>query len=748
MKRKKVLKSLIFLSLTGCMVLQGAVIGEASAITGATNNQTMEITKTDTGTNTNEGEVETVIVSATKLAEPASSVPARVDVVTSEDLERHKVTSVSEALQSLPGVYMSQVAEGGIMMRGFNSTDILVMVNGQPINSSWSGVVDWNQIPVQSIDRIEVVRGAGSSLYGGKAVGGTINIITKEPLERFSGTIAASVGSHGTYKESVQVQGKLDKHWSIGLGFEQKQTDGWRGYYRTANVDKKAKKTSLKADLHQQSNDSYVIGGRGEKSWKNKAYNLEVGYAFDDTKRLVYDFQRTKYNYQYNNPFSYILDKDGNMVFSGTVKVPSGDTITFKPYQFIGYYGQRAWDVHTLRYADDTNQLNATLGYTNYYENGYSSPSTQATIEGGTGGLSWYPSKTYHFDVNKVWALNKKHTLLAGISADKHSFDQTKYELPNYRELKNRGTAYEFHGGKDINYAAYMQDKILLTDRWTTYLGVRYDYYKKVEGYSRIPEGGLDVKHPSGTFSEISPKAVIEYKLSPGNKVYASYGHSFNPPILYNVYRQSGMVGQQPVLSNPDLKPETSDTLEIGYKGKLDDKTRMGLSAYHIKTKDTIRYTTHYTMDGKKKVVDFKRYENAGSSERTGVELDVSRRINPNWNMYLNYAWQKGEISMNGVQGDNYDIPRHILHAGVEYEKNKWIAVLDAQYISARQSPDALTGEYNSYDPFLIFNTSLTYKIRTNWDIQFSVNNIFDKQFYDGEAAAGRTFELGTRYRF
>lgn len=685
------------------------------------------------------------VVTATKTAEPVSTVPASVDVLTRQQIEERHIDSVAQTLQYLPGVYMSQAAEGGIMMRGFDSTNMLVMLNGQPLNSAWDGSVDWNQIPTNSIEKIEVVRGAGSSLYGGQAVGGTINIVTRDADQPLSGTVTLSAGSNSTYQQALQVQGKADEHWFFSGGYEKKQSNGWTGYYRAIAPNSRRQNAAYEADLKRLSGGSYVVGGRGRKAWKSDNYNFEVGYAFDENRKLAYDYLHTKYSYRYNNPFSYVQDEDGNMVFRGVVRTQDGNTVTLSPYRFLGYVGKREREMHNLRYSDTKNQIAAHFSFSNYFVNGYTSPASSATLTSGAGGLSSYPSKSYDFDLTKTWNVGK-HTIVGGISGKWDSFDQTRYNLTDWRNWNSKINAYEFHGGKDENYAVYVQDKIQHNDKWTTYWGLRFDYYKKYDGYSRILTSGLDAHHASGSFTEISPKLVVEYAPTADSTVYASYGHSFNPPILYKVYRQSGMIGDaSPVLANPGLRPETSDTFELGYKKQFGQKTRMGISAYYIKTDDTILYTRHYNAAGQ---LLFNRYDNAGESNRHGLELTASHDFTKSLTGYLNYAWEKGTVRENGVKRDNYDFPRHILHMGVNYHRDRWTGVLDAQYVSARQAPDSATGEFNSYDPFFVVNAAVTYKLREDWDLQFGVNNILNRQFYDDEAASGRTYSVTTRYNF
>lgn len=127
-----------------------------------------------------EYDLDAMVVTATRTMKQIQEVPSSVSVVTAKDIEERNVTSVQEALQYMPGVYMDQTAQGGISLRGFGSTNVLVLVDGVQMNDTYQGAVNFNSIPVENIERIEVVRGAGSSIYGGHAVGGVINITTKE----------------------------------------------------------------------------------------------------------------------------------------------------------------------------------------------------------------------------------------------------------------------------------------------------------------------------------------------------------------------------------------------------------------------------------------------------------------------------------------------------------------------------------------------------------------------------------------
>lgn len=224
-------------------------------------------------------ELAPVVVTATKTAESLEKVPASVSVVTAKDIEDHNYSSTAQALGQLPGIYLSPVADGGISMRGFGSADILVMVDGQPVNNGWNGSVDWGMIPVQNIERIEVVRGAASSLYGGRAVGGVIQITTKENKEDgLHGDVLLSTGSNSTTKQVYDAKIKKDK-WDVNVGYEKRKTDGWRGYFieeRPGYND--ISDPTVDADVGTSARDRYIVGGRGRKAIDSESYHVKTTY--------------------------------------------------------------------------------------------------------------------------------------------------------------------------------------------------------------------------------------------------------------------------------------------------------------------------------------------------------------------------------------------------------------------------------------------------------------------------------------
>lgn len=693
-----------------------------------------------------------VIVTATRLEEKTQHVPASVNVVTADEMKKRPVQNLADTLARTTGVYRSPVADGGMSsdmtIRGFGSTETLIMLDGQPLNSGWNGSVDWAVLPTTDIEKIEVVRGAGSSLYGGRAVGGVINIITAKSQEELSGNAILSYGSNKTKRFGLNTKVRKD-NWRMGIGYEKRSTDGYVGYY----IDKKAAKQDpenlvtpdapLPSYIAQSARDRYIIGSRGEKWNDTETWSFSLGYDFDKDRSLDYAFTRSKHNYNYRDPFTYIHDKDGNPVWSVVWELPDKRILKVIPSDYLGYYGVRDLDVHRLQFADRKNQLFAHFGYTNRFNYGFSeSNSIRGIVDkdtlnawNGEGKFSYYPSKAYNFDIHKNINI-KDHTLTVGYNYNRESFAQTRFNMEHWRDIaRDTGRSpYEYNGGRGILHAVYLQDKWQVADTTDLYLGMRYDRYKKENGYNYTLQKDGTWKYNdfgSGTYGKWSPKVAVEHRFDENNSAFISYGHSFNPPILYQVYRNSGSTSP-----NPDLKPETTNTWEVGYKHN-DQNLTWDVTLFHAKTKDLVA-----RMKPKGKPQAY--YNTDGDLVRRGIEFGTQYRFNPNWSVYANYALT--DAKEDGKR--NYDIPRHLVHFGVQWDAKPWQVLLDNTYVSERQAPDVDTGEYYSEDAYFITSLSANYEIKEGLVLQGDIYNLFDKKFYAGEAARERTYTVSLQYRF
>jgi iron complex outermembrane receptor protein len=188
--------------------------------------------------------LEEVVVTATRYTEEIRKIPGNVTVITKKEIEESTAQNVVDLLTDQVDVVVRDFYGNGksasVDVRGFGETgisNVLVLVDGRRVNNVDLSGVDWTQIPKDQVERIEIVRGSGSVLYGDNATGGVINIITKSPEKTFSANAEAVGGSYGFNRESASVSGKWGPLSGI-LNASHNSTEGYRenGFLRAEDV--------------------------------------------------------------------------------------------------------------------------------------------------------------------------------------------------------------------------------------------------------------------------------------------------------------------------------------------------------------------------------------------------------------------------------------------------------------------------------------------------------------------------------
>ena len=188
-----------------------------------------------------ETQAEQVIVSATRTEIPQSESPATVTVITAPEMEQKQIERASDALRSVPGLTVAQTGTAGqlttIFTRGLASEQTQVLLDGIPINQGLAGQFDFANLTIDNIDRIEVVRGPQSTLYGPRALAGVIQLFTKRGEGTPGFTFAAEGGSYGTAREWLETDGAIDG-FDYSVGASRIDTDNARpnNQYRNTNV--------------------------------------------------------------------------------------------------------------------------------------------------------------------------------------------------------------------------------------------------------------------------------------------------------------------------------------------------------------------------------------------------------------------------------------------------------------------------------------------------------------------------------
>ncbi len=193
--------------------------------------------------------LEEVVVTATRYNEKTADIPANITVISEKEISKSTAQNIPELLMSEVGVHVSDINGNHrtytVDLRGFGETsalNTLVLIDGRRVNQSDLSGVDWSQLPLDQVSRIEIIRGGrGGVLYGDSATGGVINIITKEGAEGVKGGIGLEAGSYGTFKTNAHASGGT-KDFSLNLNGDYLKSDGYR-----TNSDVEAKDAGMHA---------------------------------------------------------------------------------------------------------------------------------------------------------------------------------------------------------------------------------------------------------------------------------------------------------------------------------------------------------------------------------------------------------------------------------------------------------------------------------------------------------------------
>lgn len=367
-------------------------------------------------------ELEDTVVTAERIPTKRMETPANTAVITAREIEANHYQSLDEAIGHVNGVSVVRGANGQRQYVRINGDDrVVVMVDGQKLNDDQGGLIgrtsaDLNMLPsMKNIQRIEVVKGGGSALYGSDAVGGVINIITKKAYKNET-KIDINTGSWNTHNYELSTQGKEnDFSWIITGGLQR------RGSY-----DYK-----FDGDSRTMANSDY----------KNNSFSMKLNNRFSENDSLTF-------YYAHKSVDSGLADCKG-----ASSKLSSSMASRL----------QENFNNYSLTY--NFKESTAAPGYARIFYNA-------KTIDaGGTDPATWallqhapFHTLTQGFDYQNGWQLGEKHIVLAGAE---------------WHESKSDNSNSGYNSGKLINRSIFLQDTWKLSDKWTAVPGIRMDNHSK-----------------------------------------------------------------------------------------------------------------------------------------------------------------------------------------------------------------------------------------------------------------------------
>ncbi len=704
-------------------------------------------------------ELEDVVVTATKVEQRISALPVSALVVTRDEMEKKaRVSFVDEALKYEAGVVqkrpkLADVMSGKITLRGFSGGQrTLVLLDGMPTNNAYSGGTDENNLPIGNIERIEVVKGPFSSLYGGEAMGGVINVITKTPQkENFE--VKTLVSEHNTYCHLLNYGNKVGK-MSFAINLEKKTSEGDRTDLVTKSVTSggtaMTKVTGWTKTMDNKGSSTYLIGDTGKNYWDQNQYGYKFVYCLNPVSNLSFSYKGNNREYGYNDPQSYLLDGGGKPVSSGTIELLGEGTMTISPTNFLNTWGRLKDNVYGLVYDTLSGEI-ALKGRLNLIDsNDFSvTPQTGADYYGGPGKLSrTSPRDTFFGEVQVDIPLMQNNLVTAGMSCRNDSVRIKEWMVSNWKDESSTGTGNSTEmGGKVRTIAFYTQGEVQLADTLKLFMGARYDIWENYDASTN------STRYADKKRAFFSPKAGICYKpefekgLYRLDNIRASLGKAFRPPTIYELYRTTKIVTKTYV-SNPELSPETTQSWEIGIDQHLG---RISLSATYFQSRiDDLIY-------GKWVTGTYSVKENAGCGQIAGFEVEGKMKIAAWLDAFVNYTLQDTEITsnpadLNTVGKDFEYVPEKMSNLGLSFHKN----ALDAsctwhwakKMYAASNNIDVVEGVYGAYDAVDTVDMKIGYAFKENMRLSLAVDNLLDKEYYQYYKATGRTISVEVRWKY
>jgi len=714
----------------------------------------------------------TVVVIGTRTETELDKSPAATSVVTREELELRNTQLVDQSLNLLAGVYAfrtkgPQDTTNGISMRGFNGrgTDgsrVLVLLDGQPMNSAYDGAVQWTTLPVNEVDRVEVVRGPFSSLYGGNAMGGVVNIVT-QPVEHRQVDLIAQYGSHRSVLYAAAFSDRWRERLGIRLGYQRLQNGGYpvQGVYASASPASAITGplvTGATPLISTAGSTRYAVGEQGDNWYNQHAWWARGEYALGHTSAISFQYMRRRYGYGYNAYRSFLRDGSGNPVDRGTVFFYDEGLrrMGLSSGSFIAGPGggeSNLFNAQLLHSFSPRSQLRVTGGMTDLPLEWFTTPASSATLTSGSGTTADRPNRSWHGEAQWNWIQSNRHSIVAGGALRHNSSTSAEYDLSNYALRDSHVRQTTLSSGKDFNQAIFAQDQLNIRKRLQLVVGGRFDRWFSRDG-SAIPYfGAVPILYPSRNANSFAGKLAVLYQGPAGWVLRAGVGNSFRNPTVYELFRSWRSSSGTLYLSNPDLQTERLTSWEAGIRKKFGTRFDLDAGYFENHIHNLIYRSTDLERDpsGQTRI-----FLNAGKSRTRGAEIAVQQRALSWLQLRESYTWNDARIIRNDsaplTVGKRVPyVPRHIASFFAIASHKQWTGSLTGRYVgkifSNDTNTDIVKGVPGAYDQYFELGGSLGYEFERHITVVLSADNLLDRRYYEYYRTPGRTVSAGLRFR-
>lgn len=643
---------------------------------------------------------EEMVVTATRSEESIRQIPAKIEVIGRQEIELTSGNTLTEQLKKSSSISVIEYpgALAGIGIRGFRpefsgiTKHSLILVNGRP-----SGTTNLATLLTDNVERIEVLKGPASSLYGAEAMGGVINIITKKSTEEFAANIEVGYGSFETNFQKLSTGGSISEKFDF----------------------------------------DFSAGRRDQHA------NIKLGNDGDDRPNTSYQTQNAALRLGADLGDTWRLDINGNMYQGRDIETP-GD---------LAYGESRSGKKDLDNYGIDV-QANGALGANNEF--GITAYVTREKAENYSNNFYGSPVDTYHsYDSEINWYGSQlkdtytwgNHKFITGID-----FQYIEKKARSYNTDNSRKAPYSPDEAR-TNIAGYLETIWKFFDnRMTATAGGRYDYFE-VETLDTPYKTNFSPNEEDFTY--FSPRAGLNYGFDNGLRLHTTLGQAFVPPDAFELagYSESFVNGVTMVTTgNADLDPENSTTWDIGTGF---DRPELGLAFdvtyFYTDVQDRIsRVTTGLVTS----------YQNSLGAEIQGLELEASFDLGAvlDWNRSLKFYLNSTNIIKaeeelaGGMMKDIHNVADYTYNYGIQYDDNIFDGNFHFRTVGEMRDTDWTAAGYPEieYPSFTVADLVVGYNFLKQHRLTLTLDNLFDENYYEkkGYPKAGRAVYLSYSFSF
>ena len=708
------------------------------------------------------------VVTATKTQIEKKEVPVAVEVITAQKIKDLGAYSVQDALRLASNVDVQDNGMTGnqVMLRGNDTMHTLILIDGKRMaaenTQSSQNAYELKRINIADVERIEVIRGNGSALYGSDAMGGVINIITKKATTP-SMSIAMHTGSKDEATSFSYASGRQGKvAVKIGGGIEKvRKIDS--GVYKSYSSK------GQQSDAIGKYNDASTTNMYGTRRFLNTGIN----YAFDDNHDLDFtmNFMREQlksdswnsYGADYTNCQmttlgEFIKSMTGRDLSTMSPIVANRILANFGDYTVdnlndsmpnpmtIQYYPMRSLHFYDNNRSDFSLGFNGKDGKHDYNVRAYFSELRKENTSHYIN-LNTNTKKDVDFDQNNYkqlvvegkdsYKMDDNNTLTWGAEYKKDTMDGThlRDSGSNLKYLTINGITKPSSEVSSETVALYLQDELRVGNKLLLIPAVRVDHHDSF-----------------GTHT--SPKVGATYSMSDNARIKANYGKGYRAPTLYELYSKMEKSGMAPmtvhVLGNPDLNPETSTNFDLGFEtelGKLNSK----VTYYHNDIKNMIDGDDYTGPETITNPGIWSKYVNYGKVKISGLETEFGYNFDEHWSLRTVYNYLDAKDQQSGNR-----LAYRARHNGLVQltwtdakENPLTVNLYNRYYFDYHQSNSA---NYQHDYSFSTTGLTVSKQFNKNYRVYAGVDNIFNKSFlydtYHTYSIDGRTWRVGAEMRF